>query len=124
MYKPGKEKATRVEFRCPDPACNPYLAFSVMLAAGLKGVREGYDLPAPVEEDIFHMSEDQRRKRGIDSLPGNLGEAIAETEKSGLVREALGDHIFEKFIDNKKIEWDNYRIHVSRYELEKYLPVL
>jgi glutamine synthetase len=124
MYKVGKEKATRVEFRCPDPACNPYLAFSVMLAAGLKGIEEGYELPAPVEEDIFHMSEAQRAKRGIASLPGNLGEAIAETEKSDLVREALGDHIFEKFIENKKIEWDNYRIHVSQYELEKYLPIL
>jgi glutamine synthetase len=124
MYKVGKEVATRAEFRCPDPACNPYLAFAVMLAAGLKGVRESYELPDPIEEDIFHMSETERGKRGIASLPGSLGEAIAETEKSDLVREALGDHIFEKFIENKKIEWDNYRIHVSLYELQKYLPVL
>jgi len=124
MYKVGKEKATRAEFRCPDPACNPYLAFSVMLAAGLKGIREGYELPEPVEEDIFHMPEAEREKRGIISLPGSLGEAIAETEKSDLVREALGDHIFEKFIENKKIEWDNYRVHVSQFELENYLPVL
>jgi len=124
MYKVGKEMATRAEFRCPDPACNPYLAFSVMLAAGLKGIREGYELPDPVEEDIFHMSEAERAKRGISSLPGSLGEAIAETEKSKLVRETLGDHIMEKFIDNKKIEWDNYRVHVSQYELVKYLPVL
>jgi glutamine synthetase len=124
MYKPGKEKATRAEFRCPDPACNPYLAFSVMLAAGLKGIEEEYELPDPVEEDIFHMSHTERQDRGIESLPGSLGEAICETEESELVREALGDHIFEKFIDNKKIEWDNYRIHVSRYELEYYLPIL
>jgi glutamine synthetase len=124
MYKPGKEQATRAEFRCPDPACNPYLAFAVMLAAGLKGIEEGYELPDPVEEDIFHMTEDERRKRGILSLPGSLGEAISETEKSALVREALGDHIFQKFIDNKKIEWDNYRVHVSEYELMRYLPVL
>jgi glutamine synthetase len=124
MYKVGKEKATRAEFRCPDPACNPYLAFSVMLAAGLKGIREGYELPDPVEEDIFHMTEAERLKRGIISLPGSLGEAIAETEKSDLVREALGEHIFEKFIENKKIEWDNYRVHVSQFELENYLPVL
>ncbi len=124
MYKVGKEKATRAEFRCPDPACNPYLAFSVMLAAGLKGIREGYELPEPVEEDIFHMTEAERQKRGIISLPGSLGEAIAETEKSDLVCEALGDHIFEKFIDNKKIEWDNYRVHVSQFELENYLPIL
>jgi glutamine synthetase len=124
MYKPGKAKATRVEFRCPDPACNPYLAFSVMLAAGLKGVEEGYELPEPIEEDIFEMSPEARAKRGIESLPGSLAEAIAETEKSELVREALGDHIFEKFIANKKIEWDQFRMHVSQYELEKYLPIL
>jgi glutamine synthetase len=124
MYKPGKEKATRVEFRCPDPACNPYLAFSVMLAAGLKGIEEGYELPEPVEEDIFHMSEGAREQRGIISLPGSLAEAVAETEKSDLVREALGDHIFEKFIANKRIEWDDYRTHVSRFEMEKYLPIL
>lgn len=124
MYKPGKAKATRAEFRCPDPACNPYLAFAVMLAAGLKGIQEGYELPDPVEEDIFKMSPEERDRRCIESLPGSLAEAIAETEKSELVREALGEHVFEKFIANKKIEWDNYRKHVSRYELEKYLPVL
>jgi len=124
MYKPGKEKATRAEFRAPDPACNPYLAFAVMLAAGLKGIKEKYELPDPVEEDIFHMSEEERKDREIESLPGNLGEAIVETEKSDVVKEALGDHIFNKFITNKKIEWDNYRIHVSKYELERYLPIL
>jgi len=124
MYKPGKEKATRAEFRCPDPACNPYLAFAVMLAAGLKGIEENYELPDPVEEDIFHMSEDERKSHGIESLPGSLDEAIALTEKSDLVREALGDHIFGKFIANKKIEWDNYRMHVSEFEIAKYLPIL
>ena len=124
MYKPGKEKATRIELRCPDPACNPYLAFAVMLAAGLKGIEKGYELPAPVEEDIFEMSEKQRIEHGIDSLPGSLAEAIQYTEKSELVRETLGDHIFQKFIENKKIEWDQYRIHVSQYEIEKYLPIL
>jgi glutamine synthetase len=124
MYKPGKETATRAEFRCPDPACNPYLAFAVMLAAGLKGVEENYDLPEPVEEDIFEMTAEERVDRGIASLPGSLAEAIDETEKSTLVREALGDHIFDKFIENKKIEWDKYRMHVSQYELDKYLPVL
>ncbi|KPJ88690.1 MAG: glutamine synthetase [Spirochaetes bacterium DG_61] len=124
MYKPGKAKATRAEFRCPDPACNPYLAFAVMLAAGLKGIKENYELPDPIEEDIFHMGNEERSRRGILSLPGSLGEAIAETEKSGLVREALGNHIFDKFIDNKKIEWDNYRVHVSQYEVDQYLPVL
>ena len=124
MYKPGKEKATRIEFRSPDPACNPYLAFAVMLAAGLRGIEKGYELPPPVEEDIFEMSEASRKKHGIDSLPGSLSEAIQLTEKSALVKETLGDHIFEKFIENKKIEWDQYRTHVSQYELEKYLPIL
>jgi len=124
MYKPDKEKATRVEFRCPDPACNPYLAFAVMLAAGLKGIQENCALADPVEEDIFHMSPEARAQKGIASLPGSLAEAVAETEQSDLVREALGDHIFDKFIANKKIEWDMYRTHVSRYEMEKYLPIL
>ena len=124
MYKPGKEKATRIEFRSPDPACNPYLAFAVMLAAGLKGIEKGYELPPPVEEDIFEMSEASRKKHGIESLPGSLAEAIQLTEKSDLVKETLGDHIFEKFIENKRIEWDQYRTHVSQFELEKYLPIL
>jgi glutamine synthetase len=124
MYKPGKEKATRVELRSPDPACNPYLAFAVMLAAGLKGIEKGYELREPVEEDIFEMSEETRKKHGIESLPGNLLEAIQLTEKSELVRETLGDHIFEKFIANKKIEWDQYRTHVSQFELDKYLSIL
>jgi glutamine synthetase len=124
MYKPEKANATRAEFRCPDPACNPYLAFAVMLAAGLKGIDEGYELPDPVEEDIFEMTQAEREERGIVSLPGNLFEAISETEGSELVREALGDHIFEKFIANKKIEWDKYRMHVSQYELDHYLPIL
>ncbi len=124
MYKPGKAKATRAEFRCPDPACNPYLAFAVMLAAGLKGVEEGYDLTDPIEEDIYEMSVEAREREGIVSLPSSLAEAIAEAEKSALVRNALGDHIFEKFIANKKIEWERYREHVSQYELDKYLAIL
>ena len=124
MYKPGKENATRIEFRCPDPACNPYLAFSVMLAAGLKGIEDDYELPTPVEEDIFSMSEAERAEVGIESLPGSLAEATECTAESELVREALGDHIFEKFIANKRIEWDSYRTHVSQLELERYLPIL
>lgn len=124
MYKPGKANATRAELRCPDPACNPYLAFAVMLAAGLKGIEEKYELPDPIEEDIFELSPKTREEMGIEALPGNLGEAIAITEKSELVRDALGDHIFDKFIENKKIEWDRYRVHVSKFELEKYLPIL
>ena len=124
MYKPGKEKATRIEFRSPDPACNPYLCFAVQLAAGLAGIEGNYPLPDPVEEDIFEMTPVEREARGISSLPGNLYAAVEEVKKSTLVREALGDHIFNKFIANKEIEWDRYRTHVSRYELEKYLPIL
>ena len=124
MYKPEKAKATRAEFRCPDPACNPYLAFAVMLAAGLEGIKNNYELPAPVEEDIFEMDLKRRSQAGIESLPGSLDEAIAATESSKVVREALGDHIFEKFLDNKKIEWDQYRSQVTPWELDKYLPVL
>jgi glutamine synthetase len=124
MYKPGKEKATRIEFRSPDPACNPYLAFAVMLGAGLKGVTENYALPDPIEEDIYEMDEAAREGAGITSLPGSLFEALQEVEQSTLVRETLGDHIFGKLLANKKIEWDRYRIHVSKYEVERYLPLL
>ncbi len=123
MYKPGKEMATRIEFRAPDPSCNPYLAFAVMLAAGLNGIEKGYELPAPIEEDIYRMSTAEKEKHKIQTLPGNLYEALLEVESSQLVREALGEHIFNKFIENKKIEWDLYRTHVSRYEIEKYLPI-
>ena len=124
MYKPGKEKATRIEFRAPDPACNPYLAFAVMLAAGLDGIENDYQLPDPVEEDIYHMSEAERKARGVQSLPGSLYEAILEYEKSDLVRKTLGEHIFNKFLENKRIEWDTYRIQVNVYEIERYLPML
>jgi len=124
MYKPGKEKATRAELRSPDPAANPYLAFAVMLAAGLKGIEENYKLPDPVEQDVYILPEAEREKLGIRSLPRDLGHATDLCEKSQVVREALGEHIFEKFIENKKIEWDNYRVRVTAYELEKYMPLL
>lgn len=124
MYKPGKEQATRIEFRSPDPACNPYLAFAVMLGAGLSGIENKLELPDPIEEDIFEMNPAERRAHGITDLPGNLYAATLETEKSELVKEVLGDHIFNKFIENKKIEWDAYRTHVSQFEIDKYLPVL
>ena len=124
QYKPGKEMSTRIEYRSPDPACNPYLAFSVMLAAGLRGIEERYELPDPVEEDIFQMTAERRVELGIASLPGNLFEAVQLTENSELVREALGEHVFSKFVENKKIEWDRYRVRVSQYELEEYLPLL
>jgi glutamine synthetase len=123
-YKPGKENATRVEFRSPDPACNPYLAFSVMLAAGLEGIEKEYEVPAPIEENVYEMTEEERKKRGIATLPASLWEAIQLTEKSELVRKALGEHVFSAFIKNKKIEWDNYRIQVTDYELKRYMPIL
>jgi glutamine synthetase len=123
-YRPGREKATRIEFRSPDPACNPYLAFSVMLAAGLDGIEKGLKPPKPVEENVYEMTEQQRQKRGIGTLPASLLEAILLAEKSQLVREALGEHVFEAFIQNKKIEWNNYRAQVTEYELKKYLPIL
>jgi glutamine synthetase len=124
MYKPGKEAATRTEFRSPDPACNPYLAFAVMLGAGMEGIEKKYELPDPIEEDIFEMNPEERKAHGITDLPGNLYAAILEAEKSELVRKVLGDHVFNKFIENKKIEWDKYRTHVSQFEIEKYLPIL
>jgi glutamine synthetase len=123
-YRPGKEKATRIELRSPDPACNPYLCFSVMLAAGLKGIEDGLEPPDPIEENVYEMTEKQREARGIRTLPANLADAIALTEKSALVKEALGDHVFNAFIENKKIEWNQYRIHVSKYEQDRYLPML
>ncbi len=124
MYKPGKEEATRVEYRAPDPACNPYLAFAVILAAGLEGIEKKYSLPDPIEENVYLMSKKEREIRGIESLPGSLIEAIEITEKSELVRRALGDHVFNNFIENKKIEWDNYRKQITNYEIETYLPLL
>ena len=123
-YQPGRENATRIEFRSPDPACNPYLVFSVMLAAGLEGIEKEYEVPDPVEENVYEMTEEERKKRGIETLPASLWEAIRLTETSEVVRRALGDHVFYAFIKNKKIEWDQYRAQVTDYELKKYLPIL
>ena len=124
MYKPGRETSTRLEFRCPDPACNPYLAFAVMLAAGLRGIEGGYEAPAPIEEDIYCMSGDERARNGIECLPDSLYAAIQETEQSELVKETLGKGVFRKYLDNKRVEWETYCIQVTDYELQKYLPVL
>lgn len=124
MYKPGKEVATRIEFRSPDPSCNPYLAFAVMLGAGLEGIEKQYELPDPVEEDIFEMNPAERKAHGITDLPGNLYAAILATVESELVRTVLGDHMFDKYIENKRIEWDRYRTHVHQFEIDKYLAKL
>ena len=124
MYRVGKDKATRIELRSPDPSANPYLTFALILAAGLKGIENNYKLPDPVEENIFHMDDDTKNHRKIDTLPDSLENAINEFEKSDLARETLGDHIFYKLIENKRLEWDQYRIHVSKFESDKYLPLL
>ena len=124
MYKPGKEKATRIEYRSPDPACNPYLAFSVMLAAGLEGIEKKYKLAEPANDNIYHMSEEEKKSAGIKSLPEDLLEAIRITENSRIVKEALGEKLFEHFIRNKKMEWDEYKAQVTQYEINKYLPIL
>ena len=124
LYRPGNEKATRAELRCPDPSCNPYLAFSVMLAAGLEGIEKKYKAPEPVEPNIYKMEMSEREHRGLVALPGNLYQAIIETEKSALAKVALGEHIFTRFLINKKKEWEDYRIQITSYEIKKYLPIL
>jgi glutamine synthetase len=124
VYKPKKGASTRIEFRAPDPACNPYLAFAVMLAAGLKGIEEGYELPPEQTDDIYALSDAERRKAGIASLPRNLDEALRTMEDSELVAETLGDHVFEYFLRNKRVEWDEYRAQVTPFELARYLPTL
>ncbi len=123
-YKQGGEKAMRAEIRCPDPACNPYLAFAVMLAAGLEGVKKGYELPDEMTDNLYELSQQERAARGIETLPGSLGEAITVTESSELIRKTLGDHAFERFLWVKKKEWDEFRVQVTTWELDKYLPVL
>jgi glutamine synthetase len=122
VTRPDKTSSTRIEFRSPDPACNPYLAFSVILAAGLKGIKEGYELPPETTKNLFETTPSEARKMGIDPLPASLAEALDEMEKSELVHDALGDHIFEWFLRNKRSEWRDYKAHVSSWELERYLP--
>ena len=124
MYKPGKEPAARIELRSPDPACNPYLAFAVMLAAGLRGVEEEYELPPEASNNIYEMSEEERRQAGIEALPEDLFESIRMAERSELLQETLGDHVFEELIRNKRAEWDSYKAYVTPFELDRYLPVL
>ena len=123
-YMPGREDATRIELRSPDPACNPYLTFSVILAAGLDGIEKEYELPEPTEENVFEMRPEERQRRGIITLPGSLDEAIILAETSEVVRKALGEHVFSTFIQNKKLEWEQYRIQVTDYELKRYLSIL
>jgi glutamine synthetase len=124
LYKPGSEQATRAEIRCPDPACNPYLLFAILLHAGLDGIEQGYDLPEPMETNLYHLTAEQRREQGVTSLPETLGEAIDELSRSDLARRALGPHIFDRYVELKRKEWDEYRVQLSQWELDKYLAVL
>jgi glutamine synthetase len=119
----GKAGAARVELRCPDPACNPYLAFAVMLRCGLDGIERQLEPPAPVEEDVYHFSPEQLRARNLGTLPGSLGEALEELRRDELVRDTLGSHVLERFIEAKSSEWDDYRLQVTPWELARYLPV-
>ena len=123
-FKPERPYSARLEYRSPDPACNPYLVFSVMLAAGLEGLEREYVPPPPVEENVFAMSSEERAERGIGILPSSLGEALLLTEKSGVVQKALGEHVFHSFLENKRIEEERYRAQVTDYELKRYLPIL
>jgi glutamine synthetase len=124
LYKPGAEQATRAEIRCPDPACNPYLTFAALLHAGLEGIEQGYELPEPMETNLYHLTAEQRKERGIVSLPETLGEAVDELAGSEVVRKALGPHIFDRYVELKRAEWDEYRVQLTEWELKKYLSVL
>ncbi len=124
MYKPGKGNSTRVEVRSLDTACNPYLAFAVLLGAGLRGIEKGYELPPGAEDDVWSLTDAERRAMGMTALPQSLGDAIKVMERSDLVAEILGEHVFDFFLRNKRAEWDEYRRQVTQFELDKYLPVL
>jgi glutamine synthetase len=124
LHRPGKETATRIELRNPDPACNPYLTFAVMLAAGLDGIKRQLTPPPDVTSDVHLMSPQQLQESGIKLLPGDLNEAIYWFERSELMRECLGDQVFRYFLLNKQAEWDAYRTRVSQWEIDRYLPLL
>lgn len=124
LYQPGKEVATRMEVRCPDPSGNPYLQLAAMLMAGLKGIEEGYDMPDPMEMNLYNLTEEERIAKGVNALPASLEEAIGITETSDLVKETLGPHSFERFITLKKKECEEYRLQVTQWEIDKYYPIL
>jgi len=124
VVKPGKSDSTRIEYRAPDSACNPYLAFAVILAAGLRGIEDGYELPAEADANLFTLSADELVAKGIAHLPGSLNEAVVMMESSSLLADTLGEHVFEWFIRNKRAEWAEYKAQVSQFELDRYLPLL
>jgi glutamine synthetase len=120
---PNRPESTRLELRCPDPSCNPYLAFAVMLRAGLDGIERELKPPSISNEDLYHLDDLGRRTRGLDTLPGSLGEALEAFKRDKLVQETLGEHILERFVEAKSIEWQEYSMHVSGWEVERYLPI-
>jgi glutamine synthetase len=120
----GKPNSARVEVRSLDSACNPYLAYAVLLGAGLKGIEEGYELPPGAEDDVWALTDGERRAMGYETLPGNLAEAIDVMEKSEFVAEVLGEHVFDFFLRNKRAEWEDYRRVVTPYERQRYLGAL
>ena len=124
VYHPGKENATRLELRCPDPACNPYLTFAVMLQAGLDGIENKMPLEKPMDTNLYHLTARERRDLGIESIPDSLGQAVRIASQSEFLNKVLGDHVFHRLIELKKNEWDEYRVQVSQFELEKLLPIL
>ncbi|MBI3894786.1 MAG: glutamine synthetase [Acidobacteria bacterium] len=123
QYSEGKYQATRAELRCPDPSCNLYLAFAVMLKTGLDGIKRKLPAPPPVEEDVYHFDDAKLAKLKIDTLPDSLDSALKELKGDKVVQEALGEHTFRSFIEAKTKEWDEYRLQVSNWELEKYLQI-
>jgi glutamine synthetase len=123
-YREGKESGVRAEIRCPDPACNPYLTFAALLQAGLEGIEHGYELPEPMEKNLYHLTVEDGKRLGVEHLPETLGEAVELAAESELVLRTLGEHMFQRFIENKRQEWDSYRVQVTQWELDRYLPIL
>jgi glutamine synthetase len=124
LYHPGKESSTRCEIRSPDPSCNPYLCFAGLLQAGLEGIEKGYELPEPMERNLYHLSPDERKRLGIEQLPETLGEAVEIAAESELILKTLGEHVFTRFVEIKRQEWEDYRTQLSQWELDRYLPIL
>jgi glutamine synthetase len=124
VYHPGKEQSTRAELRCPDPACNPYLTFAALLHAGLEGIEKGYELPPPMEKNLYHLTHEERERAGIESLPETLGEAIELGAASELLLTSFGEHIHSRYVDLKREEWEEYRVQVTPWEIERFLPIL
>ena len=123
-FHPGQEKSTRMELRCPDPAANIYLCFAALLHAGLEGIEKGYELPEPMERNLYDLSPTELQKLGVQSLPADLGEAIKEAENSELLQKALGEHTYTRLLELKRAEFEEYRLQVTPYEVQKFLPIL